>query len=426
MRSFRIYLLILPFLLSCISISWARVYIDISSPYMRKIPIAVPYPTVYPDRYEEKMLGRKFALELSQDLAFHGFFSVLDSSSYGGRQDVDFKGLGANYVVKGRFKRFGKKLVAELRLLDTSTGKMVEGRRYVATVKDIREMAHRFCDRIIVAITGDHGVSLSRIYFVGEKGGKKDVYSVEFRGQGLRRETFENGITMSPRVSPDGRYLAFTSYRSGKPLLYYKDLKSNRVFELFKSPGINLASSWDPRNPSRLVVSASRAGNSDLFLVDLRGRVIKRLTYGPSINVSGSWSPDGRRLAFVSNRSGSPQIYILDVKTGVAKRLTFSGSYNTEPQWSPRGDRIVYTGRVAGQFQIFTIGTEGGEPVQLTYFGDNENPSWSPDGRQIVFSSTRLGKKAIFVMFANGRNQRRLFNFKGRAYMPFWGPNKTQ
>ena len=410
-------------LLSPMPAAAGRVHIDISSPYLRKIPMALPYPAVYPDRYEERMLARRFTLELSQDLLFHGFFSILDPSSYGGHQDLDFRSMGACYVVKGRFKRFGDRLVAELRLMDTATGRMVEGRRYVATVRDIRTIAHRFCDRIVMAITGGHGVSLSRIYFVGQSHGVKEIYSVDFRGQELRRETFEKGITMSPRVSPDGRRLAFTSYRTGRPVVYYKDLTSNRLFRLFDGPGINLPAAVDPRDPSRLVVTASSGRGSDLFLIDLTGRVVQRLTNGPSINVSGSFSPDGRRLAFTSNRSGSPQIYILDLATGVARRLTFSGGYNSEPQWSPLGDRIVYTGRVAGGFQIFTIPAQGGEPVQLTFSGNNQEPSWSPDGRQICFSSTRLGKKQVFVMFANGRNQRRLFPFKGRAYMPFWGPN---
>lgn len=414
----------LVFLIFSPSLVEARLYIDITSPYLQKIPIAVPYLDVTPSTFENDLLGRKISKVLSDDLIFHGFFSVLDPASYGGRPGVDWSKFRLDYLVKGSIEKRGDSLTAELRLFDMSTGAMIQGRRYNGKVKDCRMIAHRFCDLIVMAITGKHGVSLSKITFVAKKDGLKEVHTSDFDGFNVRRETFDKGITVSPRYSPNGRYIAYTSFRTGKPCLYVKDTKIGKIYRLTAYSGLNIAPAWHPDN-QRLAVTLSKDGNPDIYIVDLKGRIKTRLTRGPGINVSPTWSPDGKRLAFVSDRSGGPQIYVMDIQTRSAKRITYNGTYNTDPQWSPNGDRIVYTGRTDGQFQVFSISPEGGDPIQLTCSGNNENPSWSPDGRQILFSSTRMGpEKALFVMYANGRGQRMLLRYSNGVEIANWGPNR--
>ncbi len=414
----------LVFLIFSPSLVEARLYIDITSPYLQKIPIAVPYLDVTPSTFENDLLGRKISKVLSDDLIFHGFFSVLDPASYGGRPGVDWSKFRLDYLVKGSIEKRGDSLTAELRLFDMSTGAMIQGRRYNGKVKDCRMIAHRFCDLIVMAITGKHGVSLSKITFVAKKDGLKEVHTSDFDGFNVRRETFDKGITVSPRYSPNGRYIAYTSFRTGKPCLYVKDTKIGKIYRLTAYSGLNIAPAWHPDN-QRLAVTLSKDGNPDIYIVDLKGRIKTRLTRGPGINVSPTWSPDGKRLAFVSDRSGGPQIYVMDIQTRSAKRITYRGTYNTDPQWSPNGDRIVYTGRTDGQFQVFSISPEGGDPIQLTCSGNNENPSWSPDGRQILFSSTRMGpEKALFVMYANGRGQRMLLRYSNGVEIANWGPNR--
>jgi TolB protein len=405
----------------------ARVYIDITSPSLRQIPIAVPYLDSSPRTFENDLLGRKISQVLSDDLAFHGFFAVLDPGEYGGRTDADWSKFRLDYLVKGSLSRDSDSLAVELRLFDMATGSMIEGRRYTGREKDYRVVAHRFCDLIVRAITGEPGVSLSRVAFVVQKGRVKEIYSSEFDGSYPKEESFDKGITISPRYSPDGKYLAYTSYRTGKPHLYIKDLATGRSTRLAGFSGLNITPAWHP-DSRHLAVTLSKDGNPDIYVVDLSGRIETKLTNGPTINVSPTWAPDGKRLAFVSDHSGGPQIYVMDVGSKTTRRLTYSGSYNTDPQWSPRGDRLAYTGRVEGAFQIFTISPEGGEPVQLTSFGSNEDPSWSPDGRQIVFISNRQGGGggALFVMYSNGTGQRMLGRHGDGVRSPDWGPNKFE
>ena len=401
----------------------AKVYVDITSPFMRKIPVAVPPPQVRGGTFEDSVTARNISRVLSSDLEFMGFFSIPDPALYS-TPGMAIKDYPSDYVVKSVMTHTGSSLVMEFRLIETATGKLTAGVKYRGTMADQRVMAHRFADRIVRAITGEGGLTLSRIAFVGSKGKSREIYSADFDGHNVRKETSQRTIVLSPRYSPDARFLAFTSYRAGRPCLYIKDLKSGSVFRSACFKGSNIAHAWHPDSRS-LAVTLSRDGSPDIYLIDIRGKIKKRLTWGRSINISPSWSPDGKYLVFISDRSGSPQLYILNTGSGSVRRLTFSGSYNTDPQWSPRGDKIVYCSRLNGKFQIFTISAGGGEPEQLTFNGSNENPSWSPDGRQILFSSTRDGKgKSLYVMYLNGSAQRRLLSFGSSASMPFWGPNR--
>ena len=393
-----------------------KLYIDISSPYVRKIPISLVKIRSANGVPSEALAAKRVITRLSKDLLFHGFFSVISF-------DTGIPGKAPDYEVRGRVESRGSDMVIELRLMDMAADSMITGKRYITAPDDLDRVCHRFCDEIIMAITGEHGVSLSRILFVSRSSRGQEVYSAQFDGLDIRRETNERSIVMSPRYSPDGRYIAFVSFKSGRPCLYLKERASGKVHRLSTHAGLNMSPAWSP-DGRRLCVTLSKSGNPDLYLVGLNGRILKRLTRGPGINVSASFSPDGRRIVFVSDRSGSPQLYVMDLSSLKVRRLTYSGSYNTDPQWSPRGDRIVYVSRVSGRFQVCTICPEGGEPVQLTQEGSNENPTWSPDGRQILFSSTRKGgKKSLFVMFADGQGQRLLLDYGASDYFPFWGPN---
>lgn len=410
-------------LLSSGGVVHARVYIDITAPGMKQIPIAVPYLDVTPKTFEYDLVARQLAQVLSDDLTFHGFFAVLDPMQYGGRANIDWGRHRIDYLVTGSVTASGNAISVNWKLLEMPSRSLIEEKNYTGTTGNFRDIAHQFCDAIIFAITGEHGVSLSKIAFVGEDGSFKDAYIADFDGHNPKKVTDERSVTVSPRLSPDGRYLAYTSYRSGRPHLYIKDLASGSTRKIAGHPGLNISPAWHPGG-GKLAVSLSKDGTPDIYLVDVQGKVLERLTSGLGVKVSPTWSPDGNRIAFVSDQTGSPQIYVLDLTSGSLRRLTYQGDYNTDPQWSPRGDLIAYVSRFGGLFQIYTIAPSGGTPTQLTSSGSNENPTWSPDGRLIQFVSNRMGKKALFVMLANGTGQRILLKHRGPVSTPSWGPNR--
>lgn len=408
----------------------ARVYLDITSPDYRKVPMAIPYfvDKLHPDQNDKT--GRELAGLLSEGLGFHGFINVLPSDSYKGSQDTDWRALGADFVILGHYSLDQTAITMELRLLNILEGQLLIGRRYHGPLEKREDMVLRFCDEAILQLTGERGISLSQIAFISDASGSKEVYVADALGRHIRQITRHDNLVVSPRFSPDGSQLTYTSYHRDKPVLYVTDLSQDKTTRPISwRDGLNHFPAWSPDGKT-MVVTLSEDGNPDLYLTTARKMksgeakpidILERLTINAGINVSPSWSPDGRRLAFVSNRSGTPQIYIMDMTSKAVTRLTYQGTYNTDPSWSPKGDWIAYAGRDEGSYHIFIIRPEGGTPLRLTNSqGNHESPSWSPDGRQIVFSRTRNDKQQLCVMLKNGSGIRVLFPGKGKQSQPQW------
>jgi len=408
-------------------------YINISNPFLRKIPLAVPVFKAESGEAEEGRLAVEGADLLAQTLEFTGYFKLLDRASFladpanpkVSADEINFAnwtGIGADLLVTGGVRLGQNTAEFELRLFDTFKQQMLLGKRYRAQVADQRQVIRRFCSEIIYLLTGQRGIFESRIALISTGTGNKEIYTCEFDGHNPRPFTRNGAINLSPAWSSDGEWIAYTSYMRGKPDLYIKNVKDNRGTVVSRE-GLNITPAWVP-GVFQLAATLSFDGDQEIYLLTGKGEIIKRLTNSWGSDVSPSFSPDGKKMAFVSGRSGSPQIYIQDLGSGQARRLTFEGKYNTQPAWSPRGDRIAYTARQDdGRQNICLIDTEGKGPVVLTRdAGNNESPAWSPDSSLIVFSSTREGASRIYVMTAFGTDQRRLLTLPGEQSSPSWSP----
>ncbi len=404
----------------------AVIYLDFTKANFRKIPMAVP---PFEDRNapgSQSAMGWELANRLAKGLQFHGFIQVLanDPGKTAGYDAAYWKTVGADFAVLGTFAARGSEIDLDLRLVDNLDGKMAFGRRYQGPASKRYDIVLKFCDEVIKQLTGEPGISRTKIAFVSDVGGGKDAYVSDIFGESVRQVTRHKFLVVSPRFSPDGSRLAYTSYHPGTPFLYVTDLRQNASSRaISRRKGMNHAPAWSP-DGSSMILTLSEDGNPDLYLMTPQGEVRARLTRNTGLNVSPSFSPDGRQIAFVSDRSGTPQIYIMDLASRATRRLTYEGLDNSEPNWSPKGDLIVFSSRVGGSYQIYTISPEGGKATPVTSgWGDSESPSWSPDGRQIVFSRKRKDVQQLCVVLKNGSGLRVLFdNLGGRQSYPQWGP----
>jgi len=425
MKYFNFFYLPLLFLFLLSSTSHARDYLDVTAD-IRKIPTAVPYFKDKDSNSTASEIDRTMAQILGGSLAFHGFLSIIKPEKYNGSPDADWSAVGAEMTVLGSYSVDGSSITLELRMMDILEGQMVLGRRYRGAWNKRNRMLYKFCDEAIAKLSGDKGNAQSLISFVSETNGIKEIYVADILGEQIRQITKHKSIAVSPRFSPDGQTLLYTSYHRGRQVLYKTRLGSKTTRAISWRDGLNMAPSWSPTEDI-LALTLSIDGSPDLFLTTTnppRGkqiRIIERLTRKKGINVSPSWSPTGQQLAYVSDRSGSPQIYIYDTQKKSSRRLTYEGGYNTSPAWSPKGDLIAYSAMYNGTYHIFTIPVSGGIPSQVTRsWGSHESPSWSPDGKQIVFSRKRENQQHICVIFKNGSELRVLYRLSGAQSLPQW------
>ena len=127
-----------------------------------------------------------------------------------------------------------KDLVLEGRVYDTQTGQMVMGKRYIGEVKNLRSIVHHFADDIVFQYTGERGISGTRIVFTSKLTGNKELYIMDYDGYNVRKITNNRSINLSPKWSPDGMRIVYTSYRTGRPVIYDLNLRTGRLIKMIE------------------------------------------------------------------------------------------------------------------------------------------------------------------------------------------------
>ncbi|MGB3398631.1 MAG: Tol-Pal system beta propeller repeat protein TolB [Candidatus Deferrimicrobiaceae bacterium] len=427
-------LLVFLFLLLVPSVSGAVLYIDINAPGGKRMPVALPDFVVTGGNAS---LAREIPEAIGGDLAMTSLFDVIRRPAYlerivtehfSGRplSFPDWKMIGTEAVVIGKVEVLGDQMTVEMRLYDVSLGNMMVGKKYTGPAGRFRKMAHKFANEVLYAFTGVRGIFDTEIAFSArpEKGKGKEIYILGLDGRDLRQVTDNRSFNLFPRWSPDGERLAYTSYRTGVPQIYLRNLAdgTDRLVVQYgnsKSPG-----SFSPSGDS-LYATLSVEGNSDIYRVSLTGSGVQRVAGGWGIEVSPSVSPDGKTIAFVSNRSGSPQIYVKDTGSSDERRISQAGYYSTSPSWSPAGDRIAYTSFTDGRYSIYTVRPDGSDPrLVVSGNGDCVDPSFSPDGRYLVYTFRKNGYSELKIASVDGRWQRGLFKGLSAAGSPSWSPRR--
>ena len=385
-------------------------------------------------------LLKTFNETLFGDLENAGIFDMVSKSFYpeqvpGQPSEVNFSAWNspppnAAMLAFGNLGVSGNNVTVQGWLYDVrnTASPQVLGKQYndAATTEAARQIAHKFADEIIFRLGGGiPGIAETKIYFVSERSGHKEIWMMDYDGANQHPITHLGSISLSPRISPDGSRLAFSSVtKAGWEIMMYSfDL--SRLVSFPRYGGMNLSPSWSP-DGTKLALSSSRYGYPNIMVVDASGGGAKRLTNDKGPDVSPTWNrKTGAQIAFVSGRTGLPQIYTMEADGTNVTRITEQG-YAVSPNWSPNGQFLTFSwmrkygpGQPGGN-DIYLMDIASKQFVQLTHdAGRNDFPCWSPDGRHIVFQSHRAGSDQIWSMLADGTNVKQL-TFNGSNSQPNW------
>ena len=422
----------------------AQLQVDITSPSVEPIPIAVaPFigqSQVSFQQQEMTRIGQDLSEVIKSNLERSGLFRPLPREAFVEQNPSPvvrpafpgWRAINAQGLVVGRVQFLGDgKLEVIFRLWDVFSARQIEGKRYVTTPDNWRQIAHRIADDVYERITGEQGYFATRIVYVAESGPPtervKQLAIMDQDGANHQFLTEGDYLSLTPRFSSTLQEITYLSYYQNRPRVYIYNLDSGKQELLGDFDGMTFAPRFSPDDRS-VVMSLERNGNSDIYIMDLRTRAVRQLTDHPDIDTAPSFSPDGRRIVFESDRGGGQQLYVMNVDGTGVKRISFGkGRYKT-PVWSPRGDLIAFTHSHRGRYSIGVMRPDGTRERFLTESFLDEGPTWSPNGRVLMFfrqtpadRSGRGGSFSIWSIDLTGRNERRIPT-PGDASDPAWSP----
>ena len=176
--------------------------------------------------------------------------------------------------------------------------------------------------------------------------------------------------------------------QEGRTTVWVTSLKSGRD-RLLLDPGQHISFPRLSPDGKMIAFNSMTNGVVNVWVVPVEGGKPKQLTFDQELMGFPNWSPDGQWLTFQMKRGEDSYLMIMPSGGGTPTQLTFDRGNSWPHDFSPDGDRIVFAGERDGIWNIYWISRTTKQQKQLTNYTKLSSfvryPSWSPLGNQIAY-----------------------------------------
>lgn len=234
-----------------------------------------------------------------------------------------------------------------------------------------------------------------------------DIWTVPATGGNAKRLTSHKGLELFPKISPDGKWIAFSAEYSGSRQIWVMPAEGGSARQLtwYNSVGVmpprggydNVVLDWTP-DSKQILIRANRTSfgerNGKYFLVSLDGGLEKPLQI-----VNGGFaalSPDGKKLVFTPvdrefrtwkryKGGRATDLWTYDLEKNTAEQITdFVGSDQWPTWW---GNDIIFASDRDLRLNLYRYNTLNKEITQLTFHKDFDVMWPSGENGQVVYEN---------------------------------------
>lgn len=156
---------------------------------------------------------------------------------------------------------------------------------------------------------------------------------------------FPDAGVRSPRISPDGRSVAYWRLEpDGAMNTYVQGIDGSGLVRVTSDAEAINYPAWSP-DGEWLAVEIKRSETTHVGIVSRHGGVVEPLTHDTGQSWPYSWSPDGEWIVFAGERRAVWNVWAVSRRTRETRQLTHftsASGYVRYPAWSPLGNRIIF------------------------------------------------------------------------------------
>jgi dipeptidyl aminopeptidase/acylaminoacyl peptidase len=263
-------------------------------------------------------------------------------------------------------------------------------------------------DAATVTISRD-GTRAAYTHFTGSR----NIYTLAIPRRGPARVSAARPLTRGSQLigmhalSPDGRWLAYQSDRSGNQDIWIMPAAGGgEPRQVTRDPHDDMGPDFSP-DGSEIAFYSTRHGSRDLFVINVDGTGETRVTTGRGEALLPDFSPDGTHLVFDAGPSMSARGIAMVARERVGASWSVptwvvpSGALGA--RWAPDGQRFAYwrlgpmalaTRSLSGEVRLLT----DTNTVRFTAVG---RIAWAPDGDTLYYAAA-TGRWGIYRSPAAG------------------------